>query len=150
MSTRIELEYPYNERWRKGYIVTNPEGRKTLILFNNKDDRSSTQYARYLLAVKLGRFLAPEETVDHIDGDKRNDSIDNLQVLSLAENVRKSHKKEDYHCVCPICGKEFIVPRQKVRNDETRTRVLSGERCCSWDCGRKHASRTLKGRKIKR
>ena len=84
MSTRIELEYPYNERWRKGYIVTNPEGRKTLILFNNKDDRSSTQYARYLLAVKLGRFLAPEETVDHIDGNKNNNKQYLTQRLILA------------------------------------------------------------------
>lgn len=149
MSTRIELEYPYNERWRKGYVVTNPEGRKTLILFNSEKDRSSTQYARYLMAVKLGRFLTSEETVDHIDGDRRNNSIDNLQILSLAENIRKTFKKEDYHCVCPICGKEFNIPRQSVRNDESRTRILSGKRCCSRECGRRSASRTLKGRKIK-
>ena len=74
-NAEIKLEYPYSEIWKKGYIVVNPEGRRTLILFNSSDDRTSTQYARYLLAVKLGRFLNDDEQVDHKDNDKTNDNI---------------------------------------------------------------------------
>ena len=87
---RINLEYPYSKDWKNGYVVVNPEGRKTLILFNNSKNRSSTQYARYLLSVKLGRYLANTETVDHIDGNKQNDDINNLQILSHKENTCKS------------------------------------------------------------
>lgn len=47
-------------------------------------------YARYRLEKHLGRKLTKYETVDHIDEDPTNDRLSNLQVLSLAENVRKS------------------------------------------------------------
>ena len=85
MSTLIDLEYPYNEIWKKGYLNTNKENRKTLTLYNSHGDRSSTQYARYLLAVSLGRFLTEQEHVDHIDNDKTNDSLENLRVVSIKE-----------------------------------------------------------------
>ena len=41
------------------------------------------------MCVKLGRYLQPGEEVDHIDNDKTNDSIDNLQILTGEENIRK-------------------------------------------------------------
>ena len=128
----MELEYPYNERWSVGYIVTNPENRKTLILYNSHKDRSSTQYARYLMAVKLGRFLTDDETVDHIDGDKTNDSIDNLQLLSRAENIRKACKKPDVILKCPICGKIFKRTRSQLRG--RLDRALKNDVCCSIEC----------------
>lgn len=140
----INLKYPYNEHWRKGYTVTNPEGRKTLILFNKRNERTSTQYARYLMAVKLGRYLTPEETVDHIDGNKQNDSIDNLQILTLKDNIRKTCKKEDYHCVCPICGKHFVIPRHKGSGILQKTKILNGTKCCSRECGYKLTAQKLK------
>lgn len=90
---KIKLEYPYNTQWKIGYVVINKDNRRTLLLANGKQ-RSSTQYARYLLAVKLGRFLTQTETVDHIDGDKTNDDINNLQILSRKENIRKSQKNQ--------------------------------------------------------
>ena len=90
--TKITLEEPYASVWRRGYLVTNSENRRTLILYNSSTDRSSCQYARYLLAVKIGRFLTAAEEADHIDGDKTNDSVANLQVLSKAANIRKSAK----------------------------------------------------------
>ena len=96
---KIELKPPYNKVWRYGYLSVNSEGRETLTLYNSCNDRSVTQYARYLLAVKLGRFLTEDETVDHIDGDKTNNSIDNLQVLSMADNIRKSQKKPEFVCM---------------------------------------------------
>lgn len=118
MSSEIKLEHPYSERWRKGYLVVNPEGRKTLILYNSSKDRSSTQYARYLLAVKLGRYLHEDETVDHIDDDIENDDISNLEALSQADNTRKAiykkYPKDHSHlkhgtlsmyryCKCDLC-----------------------------------------------
>ena len=42
------------------------------------------------MEIRLGRRLNSDETVDHIDNDKTNDSPENLQVLSLKDNARKS------------------------------------------------------------
>ena len=84
---KIDLKYPYNTVWKYGYVTINRDNRRTLLLVGDTK-RSSTQYARYLLSVKLGRFLTKDETVDHIDGDKTNDNLDNLQILSSSENTR--------------------------------------------------------------
>lgn len=111
MSTLIILEYPYNEVWKKGYLNTNKENRKTLTLYNNDSDRSSTQYARYLLAVSLGRFLTEQEHVDHIDNDKTNDSLENLRIVSIQENNLKESKRRGKALVevrCPVCKSHFI------------------------------------------
>lgn len=68
---------------------TRKDGRKHIIL--RKDGKLQTiSYPRYLLEKKLGRKLLPEETVDHIDENISNNDLSNLQVLSRAENSRKS------------------------------------------------------------
>lgn len=132
---KIKLEYPYNTRWKYGYLATNKEGRPTLTLYNNSKDRSATQYARYLLSVKLGRFLTKNETVDHIDGDKTNNALSNLQILSSADNTRKSHKKEDYVLICPVCKKAFVRKRTQVSGKQKKIKIKNGELCCSRHCG---------------
>lgn len=55
--------------------------------FNGVNKHS--QVSKLLLETTLGRVLEDHETVDHIDGDSLNDSIDNLQLLSRAENAKK-------------------------------------------------------------
>ena len=68
---------------------TRKDGRKHIVL--RKDGKLQTiSYPRFLLEEKLGRKLLPEETVDHIDEDISNDDPSNLQILSRAENSRKS------------------------------------------------------------
>lgn len=44
---------------------------------------------RYLMEVKLGRKLKPSEIVHHIDFNKFNNSIDNLEVLTITEHNKK-------------------------------------------------------------
>lgn len=41
------------------------------------------------MTVKVGSFLPSEVDVDHIDDDKTNDVIGNLQVLSKKDNALK-------------------------------------------------------------
>jgi len=94
---RIELESPYKEVWSKGYVINHKkQGRKYLVLCDEKSRKKScTLYARYLLAVKIGRFLNGDEQVDHIDNDKTNDAIENLQLLTKYQNIKKSVKKRE-------------------------------------------------------
>ena len=116
---KIELQPPYSNDWQRGYILINREGRKIVCLYkyeSGKEIRKTTAYARYLMSVKLGRYLTADEEVDHIDEHKTNDTIDNLQILSGTANKLKYHASlppcpinHGYNgykrkgCRCPIC-----------------------------------------------
>jgi hypothetical protein len=64
----------------------------------------------------LGRKLKREECVHHIDGNKLNNDISNLQILSQSEHSKihfdkikdKFLEKREYEKECYICGKKFF------------------------------------------
>jgi len=68
---------------------TREDGRKHVIHYDGKTRRTQS-YPRYLMEQHLGRELLPNETVDHINEDFTDDRIENLQLLSLVDNVNKS------------------------------------------------------------
>ena len=89
-----KVEYPFSNFYTHAYIIINSEKRRMVCLYDARSGiRRTTAYARYLLSVKLGRFLLPTEQVDHIDNDKTNDSLDNLQILSPKENKEKEYAR---------------------------------------------------------
>jgi len=76
------------------------------------DKRTTKSWARYAMEVHLGRFLSKKEQVDHIDEDKTNDDITNLQILTRKENnlkhVRLNNKqKKIITLTCSYCLKQF-------------------------------------------
>ena len=135
-STKITLESPYKDFWRFGYLVTNSENRRNVILFNSSKDRSTVSYARYLMSVKLGRFLTDEEHVDHRDEDKTNDAISNLQILTPGQNALKNllHRLGSINLVrlsCPGCMKRF----ERRRGNTQLIPSMHGKiTCCSRRC----------------
>lgn len=50
---------------------------------------------RLIAEKKLGRKLIKGEIVHHIDGNKKNNNIDNLEVMTQSEHARKHSL--DYH-----------------------------------------------------
>lgn len=139
-STKIELEYPYNKDWKCGYLNVNSEGRRTLTLYNSSHVRSSTQYARYLISVSIGRYLTCNEQVDHIDNDKTNDDLRNLRVLSRKENITKENARRSKPKVvirCPSCKISF----ERRRGNTQVIPSLRGKiTCCSRSCSNKFLS----------
>ena len=126
---KIELEFPFNDIWQTGYIVTNKDNRKMVCLYNNQKDRSTISLARYLVSVKERRLLSKDEHVDHIDNDKTNDSLENLQILSPIENHNKSFKVGEtyYSFTCPVCGIDFkLSARQSHKTNPTCSRKCGG------------------------
>ena len=133
---RLEhIDYPYSTMYKKAYITTNDEGRKLVIFIQNGKAVHGTPYARYLMAVKLKRFLNKNEQVDHIDNDKTNDTIENLQILTQKENINKYQetlqRKPPEHgslkmyrkgCRCDKCRKsksDYMIEYYK-KNPEKR------------------------------
>lgn len=95
------------------------DGRQHVIIYENKK-RTTISYSKYLLEQKLGRKLLPNETCDHIDGDFSNNSLENLQVLSRADNVRKhaALKPEEFGVfTCPICYSSFTREMRYVKHN---------------------------------
>ena len=126
---KFELEPPYNNDWTNGYLYTNSENRKMVQLYNkNTQQRSGTSYARYLLSVKHGRYLTENEEADHINTDKTNDSIENLQILTIEEHKEKSSNERNgityVSFVCETCKNEVV--REK--------RNIGSGRFCSPEC----------------
>lgn len=69
-----------------------------------------------------------EDEIDHINGDKMDDRIENLQVISKRNNIHKSHtRKEFVELTCPVCGEKFLYEK---RNLNTHPNP-----CCSRKCG---------------
>jgi predicted RNA-binding Zn-ribbon protein involved in translation (DUF1610 family) len=97
--------------------------------------RRTISYARYLMSVHIGRELSASEHVDHIDNNKMNDAIENLQIVSLHENNRKASAlltKRMVDFKCPYCGKEFTKPAacsisKKNKHYYSCSRVCSGK-----------------------
>lgn len=60
----------------------------------NSDSRGRLLEHVLVMSVQLGRGLRPDEIVHHRDHDKRNNSLDNLELLTRGEHSRK-HALED-------------------------------------------------------
>ena len=56
---------------------------------------------RHLMEQHLGRVLAVDECVHHKDGNKLNNSLDNLEVLDRAKHTSLHRPKRE---PCRICG----------------------------------------------
>lgn len=65
-------------------------------------DGSSELEHRYLMEKLLGRKLTKDEVVHHIDGDRSNNSIDNLMLMTRGEHSRL-HRNLEY-----MQGKELF------------------------------------------
>ena len=147
---KIDLEYPFSSLWKSGYIVVNSEGRRNVILFNSQTNRSTVSYARYLMSVKLGRFLTDQEEVDHIDDNKTNDDPNNLQILTPEQNREKQRLhyinsvQQKFDLACPYCGKDFTLTERdmKMKFDYFHKNNGSGIVYGSSSCNAKYNSDT--------
>lgn len=122
--------------------TTGPQKGRKFVTAYYADGRKTTKlYSRYLMEEKLGRELDPSETVDHVDEDKTNDSIDNLAVLPLKENIQKNFKEtrpmKFIEFVCPVCQQTAV--KRKANVDKNRRQGKSGP-FCSKKCAGKSGS----------
>lgn len=86
------------------------------------------------MSVKEGRILSQHEEVDHLDGDKLNDSIDNLEIVTREENVRRRNKLSKITTVnlkFPFCKEYFERGRRQTHLVKGGDKTFCSRSCAS-------------------
>lgn len=85
--------------------------------------------SRLVMEDKLGRTLNRKEKVHHINGDKKDDRPENLEVLTNSEHTKKHIEQGDIDVnsyegkdsrekfTCDLCGKKFKRYRSLITSD---------------------------------
>lgn len=126
---KLEIsEYYKNKGYDKLYVATNKEPRRVATLRKPNQEMTSMSYAKYLYTSHYKCDIPKGDQVDHINGDKMDDRIENLQVISSKYNSIKDKKiKEMVELTCPVCGNKFLF--------EKRMLPFKNSPCCSRHCG---------------
>lgn len=114
------------------------DGRQIVIVVDDDGTRRTISYPKWILELQLGRRLDPDlETVDHIDSNFENNSLENLRIMP-----RKEHSTEDTRRVknvkfnCAWCKKEFERSPRLVRD---KARKNKAGPFCSRACAGKYS-----------
>jgi hypothetical protein len=88
---------------------------------------------RVILENKLGRFLLRNEDAHHVDGNKENNSEENLEVLTNSEHTRRHKTLPDSLLIKNICdcGKVFYLKPSRFKR---RVKNKNGKIFCSREC----------------
>src|SRR5712691_11383230 len=115
------------------------DGRRHVIWYDTETGKRTTQsYSRLLMEPHLGRKLLECEQVDHINEDGSDDRIENYQLMSQIENIRKSAKQPEYGWfVCPWCKVEFKRLMSYYRKNQIKC-GKSGPYCSRQCAGKMH------------
>ena len=71
-----------------------PHGRR----LHARGSTKSIMMHRYVMEQVLGRYLDPRERVHHKDGDRKNNSPENLELWKLGTKDPAGVRAVDYHC----------------------------------------------------
>lgn len=121
----------------KRYLYVGKDNRSRVVIKRDDGTMTSVSYPRILMEEKLGRPLKPYEDVHHIDGNKTNNSIENLEIVNHGEH-QKRHNPPKYHDMkvkCDVCGKEFVyTAKQQSNYQKDLNRGIHRGHTCSKRC----------------
>lgn len=110
------------------YVNVNKEPRRVATLRKPNGYMMSMSYAKYIYTSYYKCDVGDDYHIDHINGNKMDDRIENLQKITGKYNRQKDHKiKEMVELTCPVCGKKFLFEKRNLPFKKTPT--------CSRKCG---------------
>lgn len=110
------------------YVAVNKEPRRVATMKRIDGIFTSMSYAKYLYTSHYKCDVAKGDQIDHINGDKMDDRVENLQVISKKYNIKKSRLGQEMVLLtCPVCNKEFLFPKRNLNSHPNP--------CCSRKCG---------------
>src|SRR6185312_1730733 len=88
---------------------------------------------RIIIENHLGRILNKNEVVHHINGDKKDNRIKNLQVMDSKEH-NKLHADQQgqtmLELICPSCKKVFSIQKKQTHVGKKRGKTTSCSNSC--------------------
>lgn len=86
------LKVKLNDKCHKGYIITH-NGYKMLKVPSHpyRDSKGYVREHRLVMEAKIGRYLKPDEVVHHINHDKLDNRIENLEITDLPTHTKEHH-----------------------------------------------------------
>lgn len=110
-----------NSSWKRGYSI-NADGYKLITIYEEDPYFALAQHTgrvfehRYIMAKHLSRLLTKKETVHHKDGNKLNNSIENLELRTI-DNHGPGHEADIYQ-------QKFTAYYHKIKQLEDRIKTL--------------------------
>ena len=121
-------EYYKSKGYDKLYVNTNKEPRRVATIRKPNKETHSMSYAKYLYTSYYKCDIPDGDQVDHINGDKMDDRVENLQVISKKYNNQKDKPiKEMVELICPVYGNKFLLDKRNI--------PFRKNPCCSRHCG---------------
>lgn len=110
-------------RWRDRILSQKirKDGRALVDLW--RDGKPHTKYVHCLVAEAfVPNVIGDNATVNHIDGNKRNNCADNLEWLTLADNILHGFENELYatQIACALINKSNQIQRFRSRSEASR------------------------------
>lgn len=132
---------PFSDCYASGPTLDKSHGRLNIKLLGKWGGTKKTSktylYSRYLFCVYTGKVVPEGFDVDHVDGNKRNDTIPNLRMIPHVTNLQKSSTDPSalaqhryVRLTCLECGVVFV----KHRNGTHLTKRQHATYCSS-KCG---------------
>ena len=88
-----------------------------MVLKYSSGRKTSVSYPKFLMEERLGRYLEPDETVDHIDCDFTNDDISNLRIIGRSKHTSNDVKRyKSQKFLCPECKEVFGLKGARLHN----------------------------------
>lgn len=136
----IEDREPY-KNCRVYGVYWHKDGRSRVVVIFPDGKKKTVSYPKFLIEVKIGRFLEPDETVDHIDGNPRNNDYSNLRILRRSEHAKVEAKRlKRMKFKCPMCGKIFWLSGSRLHHAISNRKRGQAGPFCSKSCAGKYGS----------
>lgn len=102
------MDFEHKDRMLCGYPVTyHPEHFNHTL--NTKAYNGYVYEHRYVVEKEIGRPLKKSEIVHHIDGNKLNNDISNLMLMTRSEHAHLHMGRQDEEKYCEWCGKKLAT-----------------------------------------
>lgn len=132
------MEKVYTNYKKYGPYKSKKDNRLRLVLIHKTTKKKTTvSYPKYLIEIKLNRYLAENETIHHIDGNPLNNDLSNLKIIDRTEHsIIDAKRRLDEVLICQWCNKEFKVRGSTLHFRQRKDRQSNS--FCSKSCSGKY------------